>query len=147
MNSDDQIIQQAFTILADRLKNDVAPLLSPALVRNYLTLKLAQEEREIFGVLWLNAKNQVICCENLFYGTLKSVEVHPREIVKLALKHNAAAVIYFHNHPSGNEMPSGADEKMTDRLKEVLDLIEVDSLDHIIVGHTKTYSFAENGLM
>jgi len=147
MNSDDLIIEQALDILSRRIAVPHAVVSSPLAVKKYLTVKLAQAEREVFGVLWLNVLNGVIACDDLFFGTLVHACVHPREVVKSALKHNAAAAIYFHNHPSGSTAPSEADKRLTESLKIALDLVDVRSLDHIIVAGTQTLSFAEEGLM
>ena len=148
MTSDDQIIERALTILFNRIVSPNVVTSSPAMVKQFLIVKLAQEEREIFGVLWLNAANAIIACEDLFFGTLTQAYVYPREVVKSALKHNAAGAIYFHNHPSSlNTQPSEADKRITEQLKNALDVVEVRSLDHIIVAGTQTCSFAEKGLM
>ena len=147
MTSDDLIIEQALDILSRRIAVPHAVVSSPIAVKKYLILKLAQEEREVFGVLWLNVSNGVIACNDLFFGTLTHASVYPREVVKSALKHNAAAAIYYHNHPSGNTTPSEADKHLTESLKIAMDLVDVRSLDHIIVAGTRTLSFAEEGLM
>jgi len=104
-------------------------------------------EHEVFGCIWLDARHRVIEVEELFRGTLTQASVYPREVVKSALKHNAAAVIFYHNHPSGAAEPSNADEGLTRRLKEALELVDVRALDHFIIAHTKTTSFAERGLI
>lgn len=145
MYSDDEIIQKALEILSARLHKTIITVSSPIAVKEFLTVSLSQEEREIFGVLWLNIKNEVISSEHLFYGSLTSASVYPREVVKAALKVNAAAAICYHNHPSGSVEPSNADNKLTSVLKDTLALIDVRLLDHIIVAGVKTHSFAENG--
>ena len=118
---------------------------SPAEVRSYLRLKLAGLEHEAFGVLWLDAQHRVMSCEELFTGTLTQTSVYPREVVKRALQVNAAAVILYHNHPSGIPEPSAADEKLTQQLKTACALVDVRVLDHIIVAAGGTVSLAERG--
>jgi DNA repair protein RadC len=124
-----------------------AVLNSPDKVRQYLQLQLARREHEVFAVLYLDAQNRLLKCEELFRGTLTQTSVHPREVVKQALRHNAAAVILAHNHPSGVAEPSRADELLTRALKDALALVEVRVLDHLIVAGNATVSFAERGLI
>ncbi|MFH0351045.1 MAG: DNA repair protein RadC [Chromatiales bacterium] len=112
----------------------------------FLTLKLAQKEHEVFCVLFLDTRNRVVAFEELSRGTIDQASVHAREVVKAALGHNAAAVILAHNHPSGEASPSAADKQLTARLKDALALIDVRVLDHIIIGDG-FYSFAEHGLL
>ena len=104
-------------------------------------------EHEIFAVLLLDTKHKIIGFHEMFKGSIDSASVYPREVVKLALEHNAAAMILTHNHPSGNPQPSQADIQLTSRLKEALALVEVRILDHIIVGTDGCYSLVENGNM
>lgn len=115
------------------------------MVKRYLTLRLAKKEHEIFGALWLNAKNQLIANEDMFFGTLTQATIHPREVVKKALGYNAASLVCYHNHPSGTPSPSEADRQITTVLKNALQLVEVRLIDHIIVGGLDSYSFAEHG--
>ena len=122
-------------------------LSSPRAVRDYLRLALAGREQEVFMVLLLDAQHRVIASEELFRGTLTQTSVYPREVVKCALKHNAAAVIFAHNHPSGVAEPSHADEILTRSLKTALALVDIQVLDHFIVAGTRTLSFAERGLL
>ncbi|HWT54079.1 MAG TPA: DNA repair protein RadC [Rhodocyclaceae bacterium] len=123
-------------------------LSSPAAVRDWLTLKLAGLGYEVFGALWLDSKNRLIAWEELFRGTLSQTSVFPREVVKRALSHNAAAVLLCHNHPSGVAEPSQADELLTQSLKQALALVDVRVLDHFIVaGTARPLSFAERGLL
>jgi DNA repair protein RadC len=124
-----------------------AALSSPQLVREYLTTLLTSQEREYFTVVALDNRHRVLASEVLFAGTLDGARVHPREVVKCALRHNAAAVIFAHVHPSGVLEPSQADELITRRLKEALALIEVRVLDHFIVGDGQSFSFSERGLI
>lgn len=140
-------VRRALTILEGRLRNQGVQLASPTDTKNYMTLKLAELEHEMFCCLWLDAQNRVIDFEEMFRGTLTQTSVHPREVVKTALKLNAGAVIFAHNHPSGVAEPSRADEALTQNLKTVLALVEVRVLDHIIVAGTNTVSFAERGLI
>ncbi|MGS0741448.1 RadC family protein [Glaciimonas sp. GG7] len=147
MTSDDAIIAKALQILSRRTLQPETSASSPEAVRQYLTLKLGQQEREIFGVMWLNVANRVIAYEEVFFGTLTHASVYPREVVKSALKHNAASAICFHNHPSGSPKPSRADEQLTQVLKDTLALVDVRLLDHIIVAGSQTMSFAERALI
>jgi DNA repair protein RadC len=122
-------------------------LSSPRAVRDYLRLAFAGREHEVFVVLLLDAQHRVIACEELFRGTLTQTSVYPREVVKCALRHNAAAVIFAHNHPSGVAEPSHADELLTRALKSALGLVDVQVLDHFVVAGAATTSFAERGLL
>ena len=122
-------------------------LASPQAVRDYLRLILARIEHEVFVVLFLDAQHRVIATEEMFRGTLTQTSVYPREVVKAALRHNAAALIFSHNHPSGIAEPSHADELLTRSLKSALALVDVQVLDHFIVAGGRTLSFAERGLL
>ena len=123
-------------------------LASPTAVRDWLRLQLGNRPHECFAVLWLDVRNRLIAYEELFRGTLSQTSVHPREVVKQALAHNAAGAILAHNHPSGLAEPSAADELLTRSLKEALALVEVRLLDHfIVVGTAPPLSFAERGLL
>ncbi|HQZ04037.1 MAG TPA: DNA repair protein RadC, partial [Thauera sp.] len=124
-----------------------ASFTSPAAVKEYLCAKLAGFEHEVFAVLFLDTQHRLIEYAEMFRGTIDSASVYPRELVKEALRLNAAAVIVSHNHPSGNPEPSRADEVLTQRLKEALALVDVRTLDHIIVAGGSTISFAERGLI
>jgi DNA repair protein RadC len=118
---------------------------SPQTVRHYLRLLLAAKPHESFAVLFLDVKHRLIVTEHLFRGTLTHTSVHPREVVKAALGHNAAAVILAHNHPSGQAAPSPADHRLTSTLKQALALVDISVLDHFIVGGHEVFSFAEHG--
>ncbi|MCB4361173.1 RadC family protein [Quatrionicoccus australiensis] len=123
-------------------------LSAPGAVRDWLRLKLADQPHEIFMALWLDAQNRLLIAEELFTGSLTQTSVYPREVVKIALAHNAAAVILAHNHPSGVAEPSRADEMLTRSLKEALAMVDVRLLDHFIVaGNQQPLSFAERGLL
>ncbi len=123
-------------------------LSSPRAVRDYLRLTLSNLPHEVFMVLLLDAQNRLLAAEELFRGTLTQTSVHPREVVKLALAHNAAGAILAHNHPSGIAEPSRADEALTQSLRQALALVEVKLLDHFIVAsQAEPLSFAEKGLI
>ena len=122
-------------------------LSSPQQVRDYLCLKLGSLTREVFMVLFLDAQNRIIVTEELFTGTLTQTSVYPREVVKRALHHNTASVIFAHNHPSGVAEQSKADEMITAELKKALALVDVRVLDHFIVAGNQTLSFSERGLL
>ena len=115
--------------------------------REWLILNMAGLEREEFRVLYLNNQNQLIAGETLFTGTINRTEVHPREVIKRALYHNAAAVVLAHNHPSGEVTPSKADRLITERLVQALALVDIRVPDHLIVGGRQVFSFAEHGLL
>ncbi len=140
----------AFEILRrslDEKAKERNALTSPGAVRDYLRLTLGRRDEEIFVCVWLDAQHKVLASEEAFRGTLTQTSVYPREIVKAALRHNAAAVIFAHNHPSGVAQPSRADELLTRNLKEALALVEVKVLDHFIVAGSQAISFAERGLL
>lgn len=120
---------------------------SPAAVRDFLRLQLQHRQVEVFVGLFLDAQNRVIEIEELFSGTLTQTSVFPREVVRRALHHNAAGVIFAHNHPSGVAEPSRADETLTQMLKQALALVDVRVLDHFIIGKGAALSFAERGLL
>ncbi|KMM95839.1 RadC family protein [Pseudomonas lundensis] len=132
--------------LAERLRRDSA-LESPQAVRDYLKSLLRHEHHEVFGCLFMDSKHRMLAFEVLFRGSIDSASVYPRQVVKRALAHNAAAVIFCHNHPSGVPEPSEADRTLTRRLTEALDLIEVRVLDHFIVGDGEPLSMVEHGWM
>lgn len=120
---------------------------SPAAVRHYLQLHLAGRAHEVFAVLFLDSQHRLIVMEELFRGTLTQTSVYPREVVLHALRHQAAAVVLAHNHPSGSVQPSRADEALTQTLKAALALVDVRVLDHVIVGPGQALSMAEKGLL
>ena len=140
------IFEMSRRALAEQIRHQDA-LSSPEKVSDYLRLKLGGQEREVFVVLFLDAQNRVQSQETLFEGTLTQTSVYPREVVKRALYHNAASVIFAHNHPSGIAEQSRADELITQALKKALDLVDVRVLDHFIVAGHQTMSFAERGLL
>jgi DNA repair protein RadC len=122
-------------------------LTSPADTRSYLLLRMRDYQHEVFACLFLDNKHRVIAFEELFRGTIDSASVYPREIVKRALEHNAAAVILAHNHPSGECDPSAADRAITGRIGAALNLVDIRLLDHLVVGDSNCLSFAETGLL
>jgi len=121
-------------------------LSSPQDTRQYLSSQLRDYPHEVFAALFLDQRHRVICFEELFRGTIDGASVYPREVVKKALQHNAAALIFAHNHPSGVAEPSQADEQITRRLIDALKLVDVRVLDHFVVGD-EVVSFAERGLL
>lgn len=120
---------------------------SPQAVRDYLRLKLQTRPHEVFAVVFLDAQNRVLAMEEIFRGTLTQTSVFPREVVKRALAHNAAAVILAHNHPSGVAEPSRADDALTNALRQALALVDVKVLDHFVIGAGTAASYAERGLL
>lgn len=122
-------------------------LTSPDATRAYLSAQLRGYSYEVFACLFLDNQHRIIELEELFRGTLNSASVYPREVVKKALYHNAAAVIFAHNHPSGVNEPSQADKNITEKLKQALGLFDIQVLDHFIIGDNRPYSFAEYGLI
>ena len=122
-------------------------LADPQATRAYLSMHMARREHEIFACLFLDNRNRVIVFEELFHGTIDGAAVYPREVVKAALRHNAAAVILAHNHPSGIAEPSGADRDITTRLIAALDLVDIRVLDHLVIGREAITSLAERGMM
>ena len=122
-----------------------SPLTSPDITKKFLTSKMRDYQHEVFAVLFLDSKNRVIRFEELFFGTINSAAIYPREVAKRVLTNNAAAVIFAHNHPSGVAEPSKEDRRITTRLKDALELIGVTTLDHLVVGDNEIVSFSERG--
>ena len=144
--NEDDVIQLAKRFLVRQFKN--RPLFpSPIEVKDYLCHEIGRSEHEIFACLFLDNSHRLISFERMFNETINGSTVHPREVLKRALSHNAAAVILAHNHPSGTLDASEADRRITERLKEVLGLVDIQVLDHIIVSHDASMSFAEQGLL
>lgn len=144
--SNDEIIEEALRILKRRmLRNNV--LTSPEATRNYLAVKLSCYEHEVFAVIFLDNRHRVIEYQEMFRGTIDGASVHPREVVKEALKLNAAAVILAHPHPSGVAEPSQSDIRITQRIREALALVDIRVLDHFIIGAGGYTSFAERGIL
>ena len=144
---EDRIIARALSILESRQRKTDGIFDSPQSVRTFLRLKLADCNREQFGLLYLDSQNGMLSFEILFQGTLTQTAVYPREIVSRALALNAAAVILAHNHPSGVAEPSRADEYLTQSLKSALKVVDVRVLDHIVVSRVSSVSLAERGLI
>ncbi|MFW0753364.1 RadC family protein [Pseudomonas sp. H11T01] len=140
------VLEMARRHLAERLRRE-SVLDSPLVVRDYLKALLRHEPHEVFGCLFLDAKHRVLAFEALFRGSIDTTSVHPRQVVKRALAHNAAALILCHNHPSGVAEPSQADRALTKRLQKALDLIDVTVLDHFIIGEGDPLSMSEYGWM
>lgn len=143
----DRTIARALKILESRLSYEGTAMGNPATTKKYLICKMSELKSEVFGMLMLDSQHRVIKSQNLFNGTIDGASVYPREVVRAVLEANAAAVILYHNHPSGVPEPSMADRQITRRLVDALALIDVRVLDHIIVGGTTTRSFAEDGLI
>lgn len=143
---DDEVVAQALKILKRRARKGTS-LENPDKVRDYLTVQLSPYEHEVFQVVFLDNRHRVIEINEMFRGTIDGATVHPREIVKAALSHNAAAVIFSHNHPSGVAEPSRSDINLTKRLVEALGLVDVRVLDHFVISGGHYISFAERGLI
>ncbi|MEO8135807.1 MAG: DNA repair protein RadC [Betaproteobacteria bacterium] len=142
------LLQAVLELARRALKEELAvrnALNSPRAVQEYLRLTLAGLPNEVFYVMFLDAQHRLIAGEELFRGTLTQTSVYPREVVKQALHHNSAAVIFAHNHPSGVAEPSRADELLTQALKSALDLVDIKVLDHLVVAGGGAWSFAEKG--
>ncbi len=142
------ILAEAARILARRMTEGSKrpPLNSPTDTRHYFQCAIGTREYECFCVAYLDNRHRVIAFEEVFRGTIDGTAVYPREIVKRALHHNAAAVIFAHNHPSGVAEPSRADEMLTVRLKDALAMVKIRTLDHLVIGDT-VVSFAERGMI
>lgn len=124
-----------------------AEIVSPGMLRQYLQVKLARKEYEIFGLIYLDNSHNVISYEEMFRGSVDSCSIPIREVIKSSLSLNCSSLICFHNHPSGSNVPSMADKEFTDRLVKALDLVSIRLIDHLIVAGTSTVSFAEEGLL
>lgn len=146
LGREDEVIRKAFEILSARHERG-ASLTQPESTKEFLRIKLAEERNEVFGCIFLDNRNRVIAVEDIFFGTIDGASVHPRVVVQKALGHNAAAIIAYHNHPSGVAEPSEADRRLTQRLKEALALIDVHLLDHLVVCVGECTSFAECGFI
>ncbi|EAU4681864.1 hypothetical protein CC515_15020 [Salmonella enterica subsp. enterica serovar Austin] len=140
-----QTIREALTLLEHQLREPGAAFTSTQAARDWLRLQLSTLEREEFVALFLDNQHRLITHETLFTGTINHTQVHPREVVKSGLKHNAAAVIVAHCHPSGLAEPGQADRQITERLRQALNLVDIHLLDHLVVGGMDIVSFAERG--
>ena len=127
------------------LKSDA--IRSSRKIKDYINNQLRDREREVFACLWLDSQHRMLQWEEIFMGTINEASIYPREVVKSAIRHNAAAVILSHNHPSGVSQPSTSDKLITHELKETLALVGVKVLDHFIVGEGTPFSFSEAGLI
>ena len=142
--------KEMYSLMLGLLEEDLhhpESLTTPELTKQYLHLKLAKLEHEVFSLIYLDTKNHVIAFEEMFRGTIDGVSVYVREVVKSCLNHNAAALIMVHAHPSGIPEPSRNDIHITNKLKKALELIEVQVLDHFVVGGANSVSMAERGLI
>ena len=143
-------LRAAATLTARVLAQSIergAPLDSPGATARFLQARMRDYRQEVFACLLLDNRHRVLAFEELFHGTVNGASVHPREVVRSALRHNAAAVIFAHNHPSGVAEPSTADRQVTRRLADALALVDVRVLDHLVIGDETTVSFAEQGLL
>ena len=122
-------------------------LSSSTAVRRFLRYRFARREREVFGALFLDTRHHLLCNEELFFGSVDRAMVYPREVIKACLKHNASAVILYHNHPSGIPEPSASDIQVTSRIAMLLQELDVRLVDHVVVGAAEEISFAERGLL
>lgn len=142
------IIDQAKSILVEKFKNkNDFVLTSPDLVADYIKLKISPLEFEVFGVMLLDTQHRLIDDVILFRGTVDSASIYEREVAKLALTHNASAVIFYHNHPSGISEPSQSDRTITRKLQDALNLLSIRTLDHFVVSTDEYTSFANRGWM
>ncbi len=142
-----QVIEHALSILNSHFNSRDIQFTDGEYAKNYFSLQLAAEWREVFSICFLNIKNELITFKKLFWGSIAESAVYPRVIAKEALLLDASAVIICHNHPSGHVEPSHADKILTDKLLKALKLLDIKLLDHIIVSNSKTFSFAEEGLI
>jgi len=142
-----EVLDRAAALMAQRFRQGSPAFANPGLTREYLRHRIGTLPYEVFGLLLLDTRHRLIRTEILFRGTIDGASVHPREVARVVLEANAAAVILFHNHPSGVADPSRADELITQRLRDSLALLDVRVLDHLIIGSGAEYSFAEGGLL
>ena len=144
--TDEDILEKASDILLEKINNSDV-ISNPKDTRTFLKFKLSTLEYEVFAVIFLNNRHQIITYKELFRGTIDGASVYPREVVKEALAVNATSIIIAHNHPSGVAEPSQADERITLRLKEALGFMDIRLLDHLIIGFDETVSLAERGVI
>lgn len=142
----DSLLELALSVLAQRHRRGES-LTSPEASRAYLRLKMGERKFEVFACIYVDNRHRIIAFEELFQGTIDGASVHPRVVVQRALELNAAAVLFAHNHPSGVAEPSMADQRITERLRSALALIDVRVLDHFIVTAEDSVSFAERSLL
>ena len=142
--SGDDVINAAMDILRQRMSRDDI-MNSPESSFNYLTLKYSEQAQEVFGILILDQQHQLLKSVELFKGTVASCNVYPRDIIRETLLVNGAAIVCYHNHPSGKVKPSNSDDEITKKIKDVCDLMDIRMLDHVIVGGGIYFSYAQNG--
>ena len=145
--SEDDVLAAADKILTARARTGCLPIENPEDGGRFFRSKIGSEEREVFSVAFLDAQHRLITFEILFKGTVDCAIVHPREVIKVALACNSPAVVVAHNHPSGCSEPSQADRRLTKRLQEALDLVDIRLIDHLVVTQDEFTSFAQRGLM
>lgn len=144
---ENKAVYKALEILKSKLIKDKCVFDCPSMVIDFLKLKLGFETREVFSVIFLDAQNRMIDYQPMFYGSVTETSVHIGEVVKKALSANAVSIIFSHNHPSGKAKQSKSDELLTQQLKAALQLVDIKTLDHIIVAGNQTLSFSEKGLL
>lgn len=142
--SADDVLHFATDLVSERFRRG-DPMSNPDATRQFLIMNLAERRNEVFGLLLLDSQHRLLSIEELFQGTIDSTSVYPRVVVERCMGLNAAAVILYHNHPSGVAEPSSADRHITNRLVEALGLIDVRVLDHLVIAGTQSVSFAERG--
>ncbi|MBJ6984009.1 DNA repair protein RadC [Luteimonas sp. MC1750] len=143
-NEQNRTLEQAEALLRSRVREGLM-VCDPSAAGNMFRYRLASHDREVFSVAFLTTRHKVIAVEDMFAGTIDGAEIHPREIAKRALEHNAAAVLVSHNHPSGNLQPSAQDMALTSRLKEALKILDIRLLDHFVVSTEGYTSLAARG--
>jgi len=143
----EKVISQGIAILTSVYQREDLMATNPSQVKAFCQLQLAALEHEVFGVLFLDSQHRLMVFSEMFRGTIDGASVYPREVAKAALQINAAAAIFTHNHPSGIPEPSQADIRITERLIEALNLLDIRVLDHIVVAGDQAVSFAERGLL
>lgn len=142
--SPDEVLEAARAVIGQRMQRGVA-FSTPQIAKAFFRDKLGGLGQEVFAAAFLDSRHRLVEYVELFHGTIDGAEVHPREVVRHALRCNAAAVIVAHNHPSGSEPPSAADRAVTTRLKQSLALVDVRLIDHVVVGGLQTMTLAERG--
>lgn len=143
--AENAILEQARAILGRRLRRDPFQITSPETALEYLQLHMSHLEQEVFGVIWLDTRHRVIAVGELFRGTVDGANIYPREVLKEALRLNAVAAVFYHNHPSGDPTPSEADRRLTSDLRDLFRLVEMRVLDHFVIGTDENYSMADHG--
>ena len=144
--TEEELFRSAAEMLMERFRRG-EELCSAHAASRFLLMELGPEQREVFGVIFLDSQHRVISFERMFWGTINAAAVYPREIVKKGLELNAAAVLLAHNHPSGKSAPSEADQRITENIKSSLALVDIRVVDHIVVGSDSQFSFAEHGFI